>query len=101
MKVTFNWSKMYDVTMETYDKETQTKITRDFSINQLFDIKNYVRACEVAEFIMENYNVKDEPTAITLGIEARDLMLEDEISEEEAICEVLDKYGYLEENEDE
>lgn len=50
---------------------------------------------------MENYNVKDEPTAITLGIEARDLMLEDEISEEEAICEVLDKYGYLEENADE
>lgn len=98
MTVKFNWSKIYDVDIDMGDE--QNRIVKHLTPNQLFDIKNYVRICEIAEFIMENYNV-DEPTAIVLGEEVRDLMFDDEIPEDEAIYEVMDKHGYLEESEDE
>ena len=93
MTVKFNWSKIYDVDIDMGDE--QNRIVKHLTPNQLFDIKNYVRICEIAEFIMENYNV-DEPTAIVLGEEVRDLMFDDEIplgvSINEAV-ELAKKYG--------
>lgn len=66
------------------------------TIEQMYEIKNYVRACEIAEYIFDNYKIESTERAIELGIEIRDLIYDQEIREDEAICRVLEQYGYLE-----
>lgn len=95
MKVILNWEKPFDITVELTSCKGDIKIGEGMLVNDMYAIKNYVRACEIAEYIMDNYEIETNARAIELGIEIRDLMLEDDLPEDEAICEVLDKYGYL------
>ena len=71
------------------------------SINTLDLIKNYVRASEIANFLWDEFpKIPTMVEALDLAVEIRDLTYEGE-TESDAIAEVLDKYGYLEEVEDE
>ena len=97
MKIHLNWEKPFDAQVEIHLAKENKNVFCTLTPNQMYDIKNYVRACEIAEYIMDNYEIETDARAIELGIEIRDLMLDDELPEEEAICEVLDKYGYLDE----
>lgn len=95
MDIRFNWTKIFDAEVKIHLAKENMDVVCALTPNQLFDIKNYVRACEIAEYIKENYVIETDTIAIDLGIQIRDLMLEDDIPEDEAICEILDKYGYL------
>lgn len=97
MKIIMNWEKPFDVQVEMHLAKENMNVVQTMTANQMYDIKNYVRACEIAEYIMDNYEIETDARAIELGIEIRDLMLEDELPEDEAICEILERYGYLDE----
>ena len=97
MKVILNWEKPFDITVELTSCKGDIRIGEGMLVNDMYAIKNYVRACEIAEYIKDNYEIETDARAIELGIEVRDLMLDDELPEDEAICEVLERYGYLDE----
>ena len=88
MKVILNWEKPFDITVELTSCKGDIKIGEGMLVNDMYAIKNYVRACEIAEYIKDNYESETDARAIELGIEVRDLMLDDEIPEDEAICEI-------------
>ena len=57
----------------------------------LMELHEYYEAACTAEYLMENYNISDESTAIHLGYDVRRLMNKYGYDEEEAIDEVLSK----------
>lgn len=97
MDVRFNWTKFFDAEVKIHLAKENMDVVCTLTPTQMYDIKNYVRACEIGEYIKENYEIETDAIAIDLGIEIRDLILDEEIPEDEAIYEVLDKYGYLDE----
>lgn len=58
-------------------------------VHDLMELHEYYEAACTAEYLMENYNISDENTAIHLGYEVRRLMGKYGYDEEEAINEVL------------
>lgn len=95
MEIRFNWTKIFDAEVKIHLAKENMDVVCTLTPTQMYDIKNYVRACELAEYIKENYVIETDTIAIDLGIQIRDLILDDDIPEDEAICEILDKYGYL------
>ena len=63
----------------------------ELSFNEMKDIHDYYEAACTAEFLMENYDIKDEEKALYLGCEVRWLMYKYDCDEETAIHEVLVK----------
>jgi hypothetical protein len=57
----------------------------------LMECHQYYEAACTAEYLMENYNISDESTAMNLGYEVRRLMNKYDYDEETAIDEVLRK----------
>ena len=91
VEVEYDWSNPFGVKIDG----------KRISINTLDLIKNYVRASEIAEFLWNEFpKIPTMEEALDLAVEIRDLTYEGE-TESDAIAEVLDKYGYLEEVEDE
>lgn len=58
-------------------------------------IKNYYLEQSTKDTIIHNYNIEEDEASI-LAFEVRELMDEIEISESEAIIEILKKHNYLE-----
>jgi hypothetical protein len=57
----------------------------------LMECHQYYEAACTAEYLMENYDISDEDTAMNLGYEVRRLMNKYDYDEETAIDEVLRK----------
>lgn len=61
----------------------------------LMDIHHYYEAARTAEYLMENYDISDESTAMHLGYEVRRFMDRYDYDEAEAIYEVLRKENVI------
>lgn len=62
-------------------------------VNELSRLHEYYEAACTAEFIMENYKIKDEDKAMEIGYEVRRQMFKYDLMEDEAIDIVLPQYG--------
>ena len=60
-------------------------------VYEMQEIHKYYEAARTAEYLMENYDISDEDTAMHLGYEVRRLMDEYDYDEETAIDEVMRK----------
>lgn len=58
----------------------------------LVKIHKYYEVACTTEYILENYNVTEEE-ASKLAVEIREYMDDRDVTESEAICEVISKYG--------
>lgn len=63
--------------------------------NDLVEIHEYYEAFCTAEYLMDNYDIDDEDTALCFGYEVRRLMDKHDYNEETAIDEVLRKEGLI------
>ena len=57
--------------------------------HELTEIHEYYEAACTAEYLMDNYDISDEDTAMHLGYEVRRLMRKYDYDEETAIDEVM------------
>lgn len=64
-------------------------------VNDLMELHEYYEAACTAEYLMENYNISDESTAMHLGYDVRRLMDKYGYDEEEAVDEVLRKENLI------
>ncbi len=74
-------------------KYTIKGITLD--AHDLMELHDYYEAACTAEYLMENYDISDESTAMHLGYEVRRLMDKYGYDEEESINEVFRKDEFL------
>ena len=77
-------TKIFDCSVDGIKLET----------SDLVQLHQYYCACCTAEFIMENgYGIDDEEEALKIGYSVRELMDDAEISEIDAIDEILKDRG--------
>ena len=64
-------------------------------VHDLMELHHYYEAACTAEYLMENYDISDESTAMHLGYDVRRLMDKYGYDEAEAINEVLRKENVI------
>lgn len=99
-------SQMNSITLTKYllEKEFKGELTMEIKyaikgitldVHELMEIHEYYEAACTAEYLMDNYEISDESTAMHLGYEVRRLMNKYDYDELTAIDEVLRKENLI------